>query len=84
MLLSALTALFDNLVGEVEHPRRHGEAERPGGLEIDDQRPFGWLLNREVGRAGTLEDAVDVGCGLSVHLDSVEPLGHQRATPGEF
>jgi hypothetical protein len=35
VLRSALTALFDNLVGEVEHRRRHSEAERPGGLEID-------------------------------------------------
>ena len=43
-----------------------------GGLEIDDQRVFGRLLNREVGRTGALEDTVDVRCCLRVTVGIVE------------
>ena len=35
--------LFDHLVGNSEERRRHGEAERLRGLEIDDQIEFGRL-----------------------------------------
>jgi hypothetical protein len=33
--------LFDHVVGAAEYRRRHGEAERPGGLEIDDKIELG-------------------------------------------
>jgi hypothetical protein len=36
---------FDHLVGGREQDRRHGEAERPGGLEIDGKFKFGRILN---------------------------------------
>jgi len=34
----AAAASFDDLVGEVEPARRNSEAERLGGLQVDDQR----------------------------------------------
>jgi len=40
-------------------------------------RVFGWLLNREVGRAGASQDAVDVGCRLRVHVGYVDEVGDQ-------
>ena len=41
---------FNDLVGTGEHGRRHVEAERLGGLEVDHNFVFGWSLYREVGR----------------------------------
>ena len=41
---------FDHLVGEREQRRRHSQAERPGGLEVDGQLILGRCLHRKVGR----------------------------------
>ena len=45
--------LFDHLVGASEQRRRHGEAERLGGLKINDQLEFGRLFNRQITRLCT-------------------------------
>jgi hypothetical protein len=50
---------------------RDRQAERLGGLEIDHQFKFGWLLNREICRTDALEDAVNIGCRLRVRGDGV-------------
>src|SRR5260370_42565752 len=71
--------ILDHLVGKVEHAWRNREAERVGGLQVDDQREFRWVLNGEVGRTGAPEDACDVGCRLGVHIDWVEGIEHQGA-----
>ena len=36
------------------------EAERLGGLEVDDELKLGRLLDRQIGRLGALQDMVDV------------------------
>ena len=41
------------------------EAERPGGLEVDDQLEFGRLHNRKVGGLCALEDATGIDADLS-------------------
>jgi hypothetical protein len=44
---------LDHLVGEGEDRLRHGQVERLGGLEIDDQLESGRLLDRQIGRRVT-------------------------------
>jgi len=41
--------LFDDLVSTAKQRLWHGETERLGGLEIDDQLERGGLLDRQIG-----------------------------------
>src|SRR5262245_45140254 len=46
--------------GTREQRRRHFEAERPGGFQVDDQLVLGRRLHRQVGRPLALQDTIDV------------------------
>src|SRR6266446_8352862 len=51
---------FDHLVGGDEQFIRHGEAERPGDLMVDNQLELRRLHDRQIRRLRTLEDTAGV------------------------
>ena len=53
-------SLFDHRVCAGEKRRGNFHAERPCGLEIDDERVLVGLLYGEVGRFGAFQDSIDI------------------------
>src|ERR1700732_717221 len=78
--------LFDYLVGNGEQSGRHGGAERLRCLEVDGERVPVRLLDGQVARLCTLEDAIDVSCRLPVLVDQLGDgaVTHQAGVLGEI
>lgn len=58
--MSDIAGLFDHLIGAAEQRQRHVDAERLGGLEIDDHLDLGEPLHRQIGGLLAFQDAPDV------------------------
>ena len=52
---------LNDLVRPPEHRWRDRQVERLGGFQVDHQLELRWLLDRQIGRLGALEDLIDVG-----------------------
>src|SRR5262245_41501745 len=76
--------LLDHLVGGGEHRRRHIDAERLRGLEIDCQLVLGGGLHRKVGRPFALEDAIDVGGRAPHDVQGVGSIADERPLGDEL
>src|SRR5688572_12337290 len=72
-------SLLDDLGGLEQDVRGDGEAQGLGRLEVDDQLELPWLLDREVGRLRTLEDAVYVVSDAAVRLRLARSVREQAA-----
>src|SRR5262249_33660896 len=77
---------LDHLVGEADQWQWHREPERLCGLEVDDEREFVRLLDRQVAGFRPFEDAIDVTCRLAVLIKrgDGDAVAHQAADPREF
>ena len=70
----------------IQLPRRRGrgstadsEAERPGGLEVDDEFECGRLLDRKISRLSSLQDAVDIASGAAKDVENAGAVGDEEA-----
>ena len=77
-------ASLDHLVRSHQDRLRHGEAERLGGLQVDNQLKFGWLLNRQVGRLCALEDFSSIDTELAIYIDEAGSKADQPAGRGKL
>jgi hypothetical protein len=77
-------ALFDHLVGPHQEQFRNCETERLGGLQIDDQRIFGRLLDRQVARLGALQDPIDIGRRLRSAAKGEKPADLPVQAPTKY
>ena len=75
--------LLDHLIGASEQLWRHRNAERLGGLEVQEQFDFRGLLYRQVGRLLALEDAVDVAGRAPILVHPIRPVRDQAAAGDE-
>jgi hypothetical protein len=53
---------FDHLVGAARQRQRDRNAERLGGLEVDEELDLGCLLDRQVGWFFALKNAAGISC----------------------
>src|SRR5947209_4704320 len=75
---------FNHLIGGREQHRRHGEAERLRGLEIDDKFELGRLLNGKIGWIGALQDAIHIVSTTPEHCWVTRPIGYETADADEL
>jgi hypothetical protein len=70
----ALSRLFDHFIGDGEQRRRHVEAKRLGGFEIDNEFKFGRQQHRQIGGPLALDYAAGVDAGLAPAPPPATPL----------
>src|SRR5262249_59859131 len=70
---------FDYLVGAAEQRQRHGNAQRLGGLEVQEHLDFRSLLDRQVARLFAFENACGVNAGETVSVAETASIARHAA-----
>src|SRR5262245_3697815 len=77
---SKRVALFNDFIGRSRESHRYLDAQRPGGLEIEDKFVFDRLHHWQLTGLLTLEDASDVDAGLTIGIDDTSSIACQTAS----
>src|SRR5215467_13864937 len=72
-------ALFDHLVGGVEHRLRYGQVKRFGGFAIDSELDFRGLLERQVGWLLACQNTTSVDADNAIGVGKIRSVTHQPA-----
>src|SRR5438128_3595364 len=70
---------LDDFVGAAEQSERHRDAERLGGLEIDDQLHLGGLLHGKIAGLVALENPARINSDQSIRLRLVAAVADEAA-----
>src|ERR1051325_4630983 len=73
-------ALFDNPIRPEQQRRRDGEAERLGGLEVDDELELRRLLDGEISGLCAFENFSNVTGDAVQLIEKVRAIRHQAAS----
>src|SRR5258708_3586835 len=81
---TATKASLENLVGTAGQRQRNGDAERTGGLQVDEHLDFGRLLHRQIGRLATLKNSPGIDSDETMCFRNVGPVAHQASGRSEL
>jgi len=73
---------LDHLIRPRQQRGRDGEAEGLGGPHVHEQTKRRWLLDREIGGLGPLEDLVDEHGGAPAIGRQARPVGYETTDLG--
>src|SRR5215831_17487673 len=76
---AAILQSSDHVVRAQQQRLRDGESERLRRPEVDHQLELRWLLDRQLGGLGTLEDLVSEARELAIEIGVVHRVGYQAA-----
>jgi hypothetical protein len=71
--------LTRSLVDAAEQWKRHCDAERFGGAEVEEHLNFRALLDRQLARLFALENAAGINAKPAMRIHNIAPVAHQGA-----
>src|SRR5262249_57991546 len=77
-------ASLDHLVGERQQPVWNLEAERLGGLEVEDKLQCCWSHDRQFGGLRAPDDLPGIDADLTVDVAQARPIAHQPTGTDEL
>src|SRR2546429_9816533 len=77
-------ASFDPLVGATRQRKRDSDAERLGGLEVQEQFNFRDLLDRQLARLCAFENPAGIKADLSICVRTTASVAYQTARCGKL